>query len=252
MHAVLLAAGLGQRLIDITGGGPKCLLPFGGSSLLERHLRELAGQGVYRLSVVVGNEAMQIEQALSAIAGEVAPEMTVTTVHNAAFRQGSAASVLAAREALEGDTPILLMDADVLYDHRLLAVFVGEGAPDRLAIDCSVAADDAEAVKVALADGRIRAFDKTLAADLAWDTLGESVGFFRLSPATADRLLTACAEAHAADEDAPYERALQELMTADDARFAACDITGLPWIEIDYPEDVDRAVDEVLPALVSR
>jgi choline kinase len=29
------------------------------------------------------------------------------------------------------------------------------------------------------------------------------------------------------------------------------DVTGLPWIEIDFPEDVVRARDEILPNLGS-
>ena len=251
MHAVLLAAGVGRRLQDITGGGPKCLLPFGEMSLLERHIRLLAAAGVHRLTVVVGNEAMQIEQALSSMTPDVAPEMTVDTRHNAAFREGSTASVLAARDVLEADDDVLLMDADVLYDARLLAAYLGDGAADRVAIDTGVGADDAEAVKVALADDRIVAFDKTLPAGLTYDRVGESVGFFRLSPATADALLLACENAHADDSHAPHERALQTLMTAGEARFAAIDIAGTPWIEIDYPADVDRAMDDILPALAA-
>ena len=94
MHAVLLAAGVGRRLEDITGGGPKCLLPFGGASLLERHLVNLAACGVHRLTIVTGCEAMQIEQALGALAPERAPEMTIDTVQNPDFRMGSALSVL--------------------------------------------------------------------------------------------------------------------------------------------------------------
>lgn len=249
MHAVLLAAGMGRRLDDITGGGPKCLLPFGNASLLERHLSLLTGAGVDRLTVVVGFEAMQIEQALGALVPEVAPAMTVTTAHNPAFRQGSAQSVLAAADVLSGDDDVLLMDADVLYDHRLLDSLLAGDAADVLGMDRSVGADDAEAVKVCLDDGRIVAFDKVLPDGLTYDTIGESVGFFRLSPGGADALLTACERVSAADDDAPYEAALQRVMCADDASFDTADVTGLPWIEIDYPADAERAVRDILPHL---
>ncbi|MGB7756288.1 MAG: phosphocholine cytidylyltransferase family protein [Salinisphaera sp.] len=251
MHAVLLAAGMGRRLDDVTGGGPKCLLPFGQASLLERHLRLLTRAGIDRLTVVVGFEAMQIEQALGALVPEVAPEMTVTTAHNPAFRQGSAQSVLAAREALEGDDDILLMDADVLYDQRLLGALLAAKAADALGMDRSVGADDAEAVKVCLRDDRIVAFDKMLPAGLDYEAIGESVGFFRLSPASCDVLLAECERVSEADEDAPYEAALQCVMCAGDTVFEAVDVTSLPWIEIDYPADVGRAADDILPELFS-
>lgn len=249
MHAVLLAAGMGRRLDEVTGGGPKCLLPMGQYSLLERHLRLLAAAGIERLTVVVGFEAMQIEQALGAVAPQAAPSMTITTSHNPAFRHGSAKSVLAARNVLEGDDDVLLMDADVLYDQRLLSALLGVTAVDALAIDRRVGADDAEAVKVCLKNDRIVAFDKVLPDGLDYDIIGESVGFFRLSPATADALLIECENVSATDDDAPYEAALQRLMCAEGSVFEAADATGLPWIEIDYPADAERAVDAILPQL---
>jgi len=251
MHAVLLAAGVGRRLTDITGGGPKSLLPFGELSLLERHVRQLAAAGIHRLTIVVGCEAMQIEQALAAIVSDAAPEMTVTTEHNARFREGSALSVLTAREALTSGDDVLLMDADVLYDQRMLACLLASESADALLIDRNVDADDAEPVKICLADGRIVAFDKQLPAELSYDVIGESVGFFRLSSATAASLIEACEQVSEADAESPYEAGLQYVMRARGSRFAAEDVTGLPWIEIDYPEDVDRAMDQVLPQLES-
>lgn len=249
MHAILLAAGLGRRLDEITGGGPKCLLPFGQASLLERHLRLLESAGVSRLTLVVGFEAMQIEQALGALAPDAAPQMTIDTVHNAAFRQGSAQSVLAARSILEDDGEFLLMDADVLYDGRLLERLLAADQSDALGLDTRVGVDDAEAVKTYLKDERIVAFTKTLPEALDYDRVGESVGFFRLSSATAKALMVECERVAEADEDAPYEDALQHVMCRDQASFAAVDVSDLPWIEVDYPEDIDRAMDEILPQL---
>lgn len=249
MHAILLAAGVGRRLTDITGGGPKCLLPFGESSLLARHLQQLAAAGVHRLTVVVGCEAMQIEQALGALVPDIAPEMTVTTEHNPAFRNGSAISVLAARSALASGDDILLMDADVLYDHRMLACLLASAATDAMLIDRDVEPGDAEPVKTCLLDDQIVAFDKTLPAGLEYQVIGESVGFFRLSPTTAQALLSACERVSSEDVESPYEAALQAVMLADGVQFVAEDATGLPWIEIDYPEDVDRAMNKILPEL---
>lgn len=249
MHAVILAAGVGRRLSDITGGGPKCLLSFGGASLLARHLQQLAAAGVERLTVVVGCQAMQIEQALAALVPEIAPAMTVTTEHNPAFRNGSAMSVLAARPVLTGGEDVLLMDADVLYDQRMLARLLSSAGSDAMLLDRNVAANDAEPVKTCLLDGRIVAFDKALPDGLEYQVIGESVGFFRLSPTTAQSLLAACERVSRDDADAAYETALQAIMLADNTPFVAEDATGLPWIEIDYPEDVERAMNDVLPQL---
>lgn len=249
MHAVLLAAGVGRRLIEITGGGPKCLLPFGGASLLERHLRQLVAAGIHRLTVVTGCEAMQIEQALAAIVPEAAPEMTIDTIQNPDFRMGSALSVIAARGVLEADDDVLLMDADVLYDARMLDRLINSAHHNVFLMDRDVDASDAEPVKLVVAQGQLVGFDKQLPAGVDYDTIGESVGFFRLTPGVAAALVSACERVSREDAESPYEHALRDVLLASPDAFVAEDVTGLPWIEIDYPEDVDRAVDDILPQL---
>ncbi|MES1924628.1 phosphocholine cytidylyltransferase family protein [Salinisphaera sp. T31B1] len=249
MHALLLAAGVGRRLTEITGGGPKCLLPFDGASLLERHLRLLADAGIHRLTVVTGCEAMQIEQALGALVPRVAPEMTVDTIVNPDFRLGSALSVVAGRAVLEAEDDALLMDADVLYDARMLKPLTAAAGADLLLMDRDVDPNDDEPVKIALRDQAVVGFDKQLPAGLAYDTLGESVGFFRLSPARARALVANCERLAAQDAETPHEHALRDLLAAEPDVFEVADVTGVPWIEIDYPEDVDRAVDIIAPRL---
>ena len=47
-----------------------------------------------------------------------------------------------------------------------------------------------------------------------------------------------------------YEPAMREVMLSSDTRFAIEDVSDLPWIEIDFPEDLERAGREILPRLV--
>ena len=47
----------------------------------------------------------------------------------------------------------------------------------------------------------------------------------------------------------PQEEALRDITLALPAAFACEDITGLPWIELDIPEDVEQAITYVLPAI---
>ena len=49
--------------------------------------------------------------------------------------------------------------------------------------------------------------------------------------------------------DVIYEQAMRDVILAADA-FGFEDVTGLPWIEIDFPEDLERAHGEILPRLV--
>ena len=52
--AIILAAGRGSRMTDLTDNKPKCLIEFRGRSLLEWQLAALRGAGISQISVVTG------------------------------------------------------------------------------------------------------------------------------------------------------------------------------------------------------
>ncbi len=92
-------------------------------------------------------------------------------------------------------------------------------------------------------------FGKTVTPD--HDRHGESVGFFRFSPEAASHLATIVAGyVEASRSGEMYEEAIRDLLRAmPPDTFGIEDVTGLPWIEIDFPEDIARAETEVLPRL---
>jgi choline kinase len=91
---------------------------------------------------------------------------------------------------------------------------------------------------------------KALPAALEFDTLGESVGFFKFNGEIAAKIMDTCAEYNSEGLlDAPHEEALRDVLMALPTAFACEDVSGLPWLEIDFPEDVERAVKQVLPAI---
>ena len=61
MHAIILAAGRGSRLgPDNPDGLPKCLLEFGGQSLIARHLDLLYRFGIRSMDLVLGYKAQRV------------------------------------------------------------------------------------------------------------------------------------------------------------------------------------------------
>jgi MurNAc alpha-1-phosphate uridylyltransferase len=63
-HALILAAGLGQRMRPLTDHTPKPLLPVGGKPLIEWHLQRLAAAGVHYVVINTSHLAEQFPQAL--------------------------------------------------------------------------------------------------------------------------------------------------------------------------------------------
>jgi choline kinase len=246
MKAIILAAGVGKRLSPLHQG-PKCLLEFAGRNLLDRHLDALAAIGVDTVTLCLGYASGAIEQRIPA-----RHAARVLVHYNPLFELGSVVSLWCARQALLSGDDVLLMDADVLYDQRILARLVGSAASNCFLLDRDFLPGD-EPVKICLQDDRIVEFRKQIAPGLRYNALGESVGFFKFDAATATRL-AALVSAYVADgrREQPHEEALRELALAPDCTIGVEDVTGLAWIEIDFPEDVNRATLDILPRLDDR
>ena len=244
MQAVLLAAGVGQRLgID----RPKCLLEIGGKSLLERHLEVLATVGIDKLFVVTGHLHEMLDKAL----GQAAPDFTVEQIYNPNYRQGSAVSLVAALQQVDPDQPLLLMDADVLYQPTLLTD-LARAKGNALLVDPDFEPGP-EPVKVCIRNGRVVEFSKSVADDLQCDLIGESVGFFRIEPDSLPALAECCRQAiEKHGVSVPHESALREGMLTGNLPMNSLTTNARAWLEIDFPADVERANNEVLPAIDER
>jgi len=246
MHAIILAAGRGSRLADDNPDGhPKCLMQFGGRSLLERHLDLLYKNHIRQVDLVIGYEADRIIEHI----GELKSRPDVAFHFNPRFEQGSVISLWAAEETLKSGDDVLLMDADVLYHPDILGRLIRSEHENCYLLDRDFI-DGEEPVKIAVRDGRMVDFRKKLADTLQFDQLGESVGFFRFGPDCAARIAIECERYDREGlSDAPHEEALRNVLLENPASFAFEDVTGLPWIEIDFPDDVIRAREEILPAI---
>lgn len=245
MKAVMLAAGVGKRLYGDDGSQPpKSLMRFDGKSLMGRHIEVLKNLGVDGLALVVGFRKADVAGEALAVGG---PGF-VRTFDNPRYREGSVISMWTAREVFKGGDDILFMDADVLYHPDLIARLVNTPHPNCLLLDRDFEAGD-EPVKLCFKDGRPVEFRKK--AEGAFDVVGEWPGFLRLSPDIAAKVVDAAAGyLDRGDFEAPYEEAIRQVLLSEPAgTFAFEDVTGVPWIEIDFPADVERARTEILPLM---
>ena len=245
MKVAMLAAGVGQRLGMGENAPPKALLRMGGKTLLQRHLDILAHFGLFELTLVVGHQAALIERELAALGARD----RVRTRYNPDFRTSSLLSFWMLRHVFRAGEPVLYMDADVLYDWRLLERLLQSPHADCILI-ARDADPDPEWVEVRIRDQRIVAFDKGVRLE-DYDIRAEWVGFARFSADTAERLALAIQRyVDRGRIDVIYEKPVRDVILETPGLFGFEDVTGLPWIEIDFPEDVVRARAEVLPRLI--
>jgi choline kinase len=238
MRGVILAAGRGSRLNGAASESPKCLVEAGGLTLVERQIRALRRAGIEEITVVVGCQADRVRRACG---------HGVTYVENAQYaRTNSMYSLWMARPLLyEG---FVVLNCDVLFHPVLLDDLLTAQHGNALLLAYREADQPPfgdEEMKVKVRCGRVTDMSKTM--DPA-EADGENLGIVKFGPEGAaalvdimDRLI----DAGGVRDWAP--RAFAEF--ARTYPLHAIGTRGLPWIEIDFPEDYQRAVREVLPLI---
>lgn len=226
--ALVLIAGRGLRLGAHT---PKCLVAVGGRPLLHHYLEALADRDIHRVRFVTGFGAASVVAAIdtSRFAG------MIDFVHNPDFREGSVLSLLAGIQGITG--PVLIMDGDVFFDHRVLHALLDHPAGNALAVDTSRSFTDEEYMAAMDATGRIHTLARSA---VSGHSTGEWVGFARLDDAARTELERRVREQVAMGHTAGgYEDALAGLLPGTDVWCAP--VNGIPWVEIDFPADLAEA-----------
>ncbi len=239
MRAIVLVAGVGWRLKPHTETTPKCLMEIGGKSLLRRYLDAFAALGVDEAILVVGH----LKEQIMAEASRGPAEVEVRFVVNEQFTRGNILSLWHARHEFDDD--ILLMDGDVLYPRELLARLIASPDSNAIAVDERFQ-DTGEEQKVVCEDGWVVEVTKKISGDPR--IRGEAVGILRLSADAAEVLRGILEEFIETGKDSlEYEDALREL--AAEVPIGVVEVGDLPWVEIDFEDDLARAREQILPAV---
>ena len=234
--AIILSAGQGSRLGHLTDDKPKCLIEFGGRTLLDRQLDMLAANGVGQAVVVTGFRDDQIEVALDRrrSAGE---GPTVRTIFNPFFKVAdNTGSLFMAREELAGD--VLVWNGDTMVSSALMARVVANSCSGIcVTIDRKAEGYDADDMKVVEDGGRLRAIGKRLDEGVN----AESIGLLAFRDDGAKRFRAAIEAAMRSPEGTQiwYLRVIHKL--AQESEIGTLDISGEQWGEVDFPEDIEAA-----------
>jgi len=238
MKAIILAAGKGTRL-DGAAEKSKCLVEIGGITLLRRQIESLREANVKSIVIVVGFGANTIRDEC---------DSDISFVENEQYADTSSLySLWVARDHLADG--FVVLNCDVLFHPQLLANLLESSHDDALLIsDTESAPLGDEEMKVKVKDGLVIDISKQidpLEAD------GENVGIVKFSASGAKKLIGYMDQliaAGAVKDWAP--RAFREFALHHPLH--ALSTAGLPWIEIDFPEDYERAVNEVYPRIESQ
>jgi choline kinase len=231
MKAVILLAGMGNRMQPLTNDTPKSLLPIGDSNTLEQMIRKLMKCEIRSFVIVCGHMQEEIRQYVA----RTFPLLDCAFATNEKYKTTNTGySLMLAKDHLQGESFIKL-DGDVIFQEEIIKQLVeADGASSYVCVDRS-GVDD-EVIKVQCdASGTVVRIGNELPVSSA---TGESIGVERIDKRSNAALFAALEQMmeQVANHQLYYEVAYDAIIQAGEP-FKTLDITGLRWVEIDTLSD---------------
>jgi len=238
-RALILAAGLGQRMHPLTIDVPKCLVEVNGVPILFRSLQALASAGVTEAIIVVGHEAAQVRRRVghnfAGIEIEYVDAPSFDTTNNIR-------SLWDARRYCDED--ILLLEGDILFDSDVvmrLCEQVGSSmavVPNNANFSGTVVRRDDNGFVTAFILGA--ELDGHLNGDDAQKTV--NIYLLRAEALRTKILPELCRQVDSGNVQAYYETVFRALV-ADGSLpdLVAVDVSSSRWYEIDDYRDLEIA-----------
>ncbi len=232
MHAIILSAGRGSRLLPLTTDMPKCLLPIGLTTVLGMQLDTLFKYGVEKVTVVTGFNAHLVETEINS--RQTGPK--IKTLFNPFYQVAdNLASCWMARKAMKNE--FLLINGDTLFSPALLEKVL-TAPPTNISVTIDQKDQyDGDDMKVTLNGTKLTAIGKTL---LPQQTDGESIGMLRFmgeGPAIFREQLKHLMR-HEDGTKSWFLSAIHGLASSG-IEIDTINIKGSTWSELDTPEDYE-------------
>ena len=251
---VYLAAGISERLRPFVYTTPKALIEFEGVSITEMCLQAFSELGVTEAALLIGYLGDMIKQRI----GNTYAGIKIEYIYNPFYSiTGGAHSLWLAREFFEGK-PSIIMDGDHLIDPRLLSKLMNAPYENCMLVDdTQVLNKPTEETAIVGRDGMIKYLAWSPAGELFQmvgpeDVIGEAVVIVRLGAKASttlsyevDRYLQE-GRGGKLEHIEPFNNTFKR----HDTWYLSTE--GLPWIEIDFDYDLERARNEIFPAIKQR
>lgn len=245
MQAIILAAGMGKRLKELTQDNTKCMVKVNGVSLIDRMLHQIQRQNVDRIVIVVGYEREKLKKYILTL-GITIP---IIYIDNPIYdKTNNIYSLFLASDYLcEDDT--LLFESDLIFEDSVLDSLVSDPRPTLALVDKYESWMDGTCVKIDKEDN-IEAFvpGKKFKFDEIRDYY-KTVNIYKFSKDFSKTHYVPFLDAYqkALGENEYYEQVLRVIIMLDDTVIKAKRLTGQKWYEIDDIQDLDIATSIFTP-----
>ena len=239
MQAIILAAGMGKRLKELTQNNTKCMVRVDGVTLIERMLRQIERQKVSRIIIVIGYEGEKLKDYI----GTLGIQTPVVYISNPIYdKTNNIYSLALAKDRLcEEDT--LLFESDIIFEDAVLDALTEDPRGTLALVDKYESWMDGTCVKLNSHDEIVsfvpgKDFDYSEA-----DEYYKTVNIYKFSKHFSQSRYVPFLEAYQAalGQNEYYEQVLRVIAMLDEPLIRAKRLSGQKWYEIDDAQDLDIA-----------
>ena len=245
MQAIILAAGMGRRLKELTHDNTKCMVKVNGVSLIQRMLEQLDKRYLSRIVIVVGYRSQDLIDYIETL-GINTP---ITYVNNPIYdKTNNIYSLALARDWLcKEDT--LLFESDLIFEDAVLDELINDPRETLALVDKYESWMDGTCIKIGN-DDTIEAF--VPGKRFKFSEIKEyykTVNIYKFSKHFSETHYVPFLEAYqsALGENEYYEQVLRVITMLDDPEIKAKRLSGQLWYEIDDIQDLDIAESMFIP-----
>ena len=239
MQALILAAGMGKRLKELTQNNTKCMVKVGGVTLIDRMLHQIEKQNVSRIVIVVGYEGRKLIDYISTLDIKTPVEYVENPIYD---KTNNIYSLALAKDWLcKEDT--LLFESDLIFEDSVLDLLVNDPRDTLALVDKFESWMDGTCVKLSK-DDRITSFvQKKEFRFEDKDEYFKTVNISKFSKDFSEKYYVPFLDAYekALGENQYYEEVLKVITILDVPRIRARRLEGQLWYEIDDAQDLDIA-----------
>ena len=239
MQAIILAAGMGRRLGELTNNNTKCMLEVNGTRLINRALDALSEVGIDRVVLVVGYKAENVR----AWVGQSYKGMEIVYVENSVYdKTNNIYSLYLAKDYLLADDTLLL-ESDLIYEPRVLRRIVDDEYPNLALVDKYESWMDGTVVTLDEERRIVNFYSRKQFCYADIDSYYKTVNIYKFSKEFSATHYVPFLEAycHALGNNEYYEQVLKVITLLDDSPLRALPLDGEKWYEIDDIQDLDIA-----------
>lgn len=239
MQAIILAAGMGKRLGDLTKDNTKCMVKVNGVPLIDRLLTQLSRFSLVKVIIVIGYEGKKLRDYIGQEYKGLAIEYIENSIYNTTNNIYSLS--LAKQQLQEDDT--LLIESDLIFEDSLFDMILNSPDPNVALVDKYETWMDGTMVHLDEENNIVNFVPKKTFKYSDVSSYYKTVNVYKFSKEFSRSKYVPFLEAYsiAWGNNEYYEQVLRVITLLDNTDLKALPLTGEKWYEIDDVQDLDIA-----------